>query len=276
MKYVRIGIIVMFLAAAVVFTYNWYQDKQAIDKTYPVIQVGSEQIDVSVKSAQEELLKDVIAKDEKDGDLTKSIIIESVSKFTDKKNHICNVTYAVADSDNNVTKKTRRIRFTDYESPKFTLSQQLCFEVGSEMSVADVIGATDDYDGDISRNVKILSSTVSNRTAGEYTITAQVTNSLGDTAKIKAAVVIRQENNLNPVITLKENIVYLKVGDKFDEKSYIKSVKDYKGNSISNDKVTVISSSVDTKKAGCYTVQYAVGSEQDNAGSTYLAVVVED
>lgn len=276
MKYIRIGIIVMFLAVAVIFSYNWYQDKKAIDKTYPEIQMGSEQLEVSVKAGKDDLLKDVIAKDEKDGDLTNSIIIESISKFIDKEKHICNVTYVVADSDNNVTKKTRKVRFTDYEPPKFTLSQQLCFDVGSDIDVADVIGATDDYDGDISRNVKILSSTVSTGTAGEYTVTAQVTNSLGDTAKINATVIIRQENKLSPTIELKQNIVYIKTGSSFDAEKYIKAAKDNKGNSISTSAVNVVSSSVNTKKAGCYTVEYSVDSEKYDESRAYLTVVVEE
>ena len=175
-----------------------------------------------------------------------------------------------------MAKKTRKIRFKDYEKPKFTLSQPLCFEVGSETSVADVIGAVDDYDGDISNSVKILSSTVSTGTAGEYTVTAQVTNSLGDTAKLKANVIVRQSNNLSPIIELKQNIVYLKKGAKFDEKEYIKSISDREGNKLDLSKAAVVSSSVDTKKVGSYSVEYAVNGAQDNAGSTYLTVVVEE
>lgn len=276
MKIIKPGIVVMFLAVTIIFTYNWYQDKKGIDKTYPEIQIGPEQIDVSVKAEEKELLQDVIAKDAKDGDLTNNIVIESISKFVDKENHICNITYAVADSDNNVTKKTRRIRYTDYEPPKFTLSQPLCFDMGSDIKVTDVIGAVDDYDGDISSKVKILSNTVRTDTAGEYTITAQATNSLGDTAKFKATVIIRQRNNLSPIISLKKNIVYLKKGDDFDPKKYIDSVKGYEEEKISTSKVAVVSSSVDTKKAGCYSVEYMVKDSQNNEGNTYLTVVVED
>jgi hypothetical protein len=148
--------------------------------------------------------------------------------------------------------------------------------MGSDINVADVIGAVDDYDGDISRNVKILSSTVSTKTAGEYTVTAQVTNSFGDTVKIKALVVIKQENNLSPTIELKNNIVYLKVGDSFDATKYIRSVEDRNGEEISVNKVDVVSSSVNTKKAGCYTVEYSVSDDKYGDGEAYLTVVVED
>lgn len=276
MKYIRLGIIVIFIAVTIVFVVNFYNDKKSVDNTYPKIEMRSEQIEVSVKATNEDLLKDVIAKDAKDGDLTNNIVVESISKFIDKKNHICNVTYVVEDSDKNVTKATRKIKFTDYEKTQFTLSQPLCFNIGSDMSVADIIGAVDDYDGDISHKVKILSSTVSNRIAGAYTVTAQVTNSLGDTSKLKTTVVIRQSNNLSPIIDLKQNIVYLKKGQKFNAQSYIKSVRDSEGKSMDTDAVDVVSSSVNTDKSGYYTVEYAVDEEKYEDGSTYLAVVVEE
>lgn len=276
MRYIRIGIVVIFLAVTIVFTVNWYSDKSEIDHTFPEIKVGKEQLEVSVNAGTEEFLKDVIATDEKDGDLTNQVIVESVSKFVDKEQHICNVTYVVSDSDNNVTKKTRKIRFTDYESPKFTASAPLVLELGSEMKPPDVIGAIDDYDGDISGKIKVLSSTISTKTKGEYSFTAQVTNSLGDTTKLKATVVIDQGNNLSPTIELNQYIVYLKVGDKFKPEKYIKSVKDNEGNSISKDKVEVVRSTVNTEKAGFYNVQYTVNEGQDTEGSTYLTVVVEE
>lgn len=276
MRYIRIGIVVIFLAVTIVFTANWYSDKSEIDHTFPEIKVGKEQLEISVNAGTEEFLKDVIATDEKDGDLTNQVIVESVSKFVDKEQHICNVTYVVSDSDNNVTKKTRKIRFTDYESPKFTVSAPLVLELGSEMKPSDVIGAIDDYDGDISGKIKVLSSTISTKTKGEYSFTAQVTNSLGDTTKLKATVVIDQGNNLSPTIELNQYIVYLKVGDKFKPEKYIKSVKDNEGNSISKDKVEVVRSTVNTEKAGFYNVQYTVNEGQDTEGSTYLTVVVEE
>lgn len=99
---------------------------------------------------------------------------------------------------------------------------------------------------------------------------------MGDTAKLKAIVVIDQGNNLSPVIELQQYIVYLKVGDEFTPEKYIKSVKDSEGNSISKNKVQVVRTTVNTEKAGFYNVQYTVNQGQDAEGSTYLTVVVED
>ncbi len=276
MRIFKYAVIVLFSILFVVYTWNWYQDKTNEDNSGPIIQLGSKQIDVSVKSEDSELIKDVIATDEKDGDITSKIVVESISKFIDKKEHICNITYAVADSDNHVVKATRRIHFTDYRSPRFVLRQPLSFNTGSDIGVEEVIGAEDVYDGDISSKVKILSRTVSTNVSGDNTVTAQVTNSLGDTVKLKAMVNISQENNLSPKIHLKENIIYLKKGDKFNASDYVASAEDNNGKKISTGDVKVTGSSVSTKKAGCYFVEYTVTDGDDNKGTAYLTVVVEE
>lgn len=276
MRYIRYGIIVVVITVAIIFSVNLYEDRRSVDRTIPVIQVSSEQIDVSVKVTEEELLEGVFATDEKDGDLTNSVIVESISKFVDKEKHIANITYAVADSDNNVVKKVRKVKFTDYKSPEFTLTQPLYFNVGSDIDVSDVLGAEDKYDGDISSKVKILSSTVSTGRAGEYTIKAQVTNSFGDTSKLNAVVIIAQNNNLSPKILLKRNIVYINKGDEFHAEKYIESVIDHNEEDISEKSVKVTGSSVDTEEAGCYNVEYTVSDKDGNEGKTYLTVVVED
>lgn len=276
MRIIKSLIVVIFLAVTIVFSVDYYKEKTASNNTAPTIEFGQDLLEVSVKDKEDVLLKDVIAKDVEDGDITGRVVIEGISKFVDKKNHISNITYAVVDSDNNVVKKTRQIQYKDYKKPRFTLSQPLCFDVGSDLNVPDVLGAVDDVDGVINEKVKILSSIASTRVSGSYVITAQVTNSLGATSKMKATVSIRQGNNLSPTIQLKENIVYLEKGDKFDEKSYIKSVRDSKGKSLSKDLVKVVKSSVNTKAAGSYMVQYAVSQEEGFEETTNLVVIVED
>lgn len=276
MKIIKYAIIILFVISIATYTWNWHERRTNEDNTIPVIEMSENQIDVSVKSMGKELLKGVVAKDDKDGDLTGQIIVESISKFVDKKKHICKVTYAVSDSDHHVVKATRNARLTDYRAPRFVLKQSLCFETGSEINAKDIIGAEDVVDGDISNKVKVLSKSISTNTSGDNTITAQVTNSLGDTATFKSVVVIKQENNLSPTITLTKNIEYLKVGDSFDPKKYVKSAENNKGREISVNEVEVNSSSVKTKKAGCYLVEYTVTDKDNNEGSAYLTVMVEE
>lgn len=276
MKHIKYIIIAAFIIVTALFTINWLKEKNEEANQRPTIEMSSDIVEVSVKDGDDALLEGVIAKDAEDGDISADVIVESISTFVDKKEHICNVTYAVADSNNNVTKASRKVKYIDYKSPRFTLAQPLCFSVGDDLNSTVVLGATDDRDGDISNKVKLLASTVHSGTAGEYSLTAQVTNSLGDTSKLKATVIIRQGNNLSPVIELKENIVYVEKGKKFDPYDYVNKVTDNEGNSISKDRVDIVSSTVDMEKAGTYAVEFMVTDENENEGSTYLTVVVEE
>lgn len=137
MKYVKYGIMTLFLISIIIYTAIWYKDKSNTDSTVPVIQMDQEQIEVSVKD-KEALLKGVIAKDEKDGDITSKIVVESISKFVDKKEHICNVTYAVSNSAGHVAKASRKVKYIDYISPRFILKKPLCLETGSDTSVEEI------------------------------------------------------------------------------------------------------------------------------------------
>lgn len=275
MRNIKYGIITVFIIFLIIYIAIWYKDKTNIDSTIPVIQMSDNQIEVSVKD-KDALLNGVIAKDEKDGDITSKIVVESISKFVDKKEHICNVTYAVSNSGGHVAKATRKVKFIDYTSPRFILKKPLCLETGSDTNVKDIIGAKDIIDGDISNKVKILSRGISTNTSGDNTVTAQVTNSLGDTVKLKATVIIKQDNNISPTIELKKNIEYIKKGAEFDAKSFIKSVEDIDGKSMDIGSVKIKSSSVKTDKAGCYTVEYSVVDHDGNEGTAYLTVMVEE
>ena len=81
------------------------------DKTVPKLTVNSDILDISLDADEKEMLTGVTAYDEKDGDLTSRIMIESISKFTEKG--VAVVTYAVCDNDNHVATAKRKIRYKD-------------------------------------------------------------------------------------------------------------------------------------------------------------------
>ena len=276
MRFIKLILIGIFLIGTALFVFKWADFKGSIDTNPPIIEIGPKMISVNVDATDRELMQSVQARDEKDGDLTGGLIVESISKFIDEKKHICNITYAVEDSDHNVAKATRKLQYKDYTSPRFYLRKPLLIETGSEESLRDFIGAVDCIDGDISRKVKILSAEFSTFSSGDSTITAQVTNSVGDTVTLKAHVIIEPINIKAPTINLKENIVYVKKGSSFNEMKYVDSVKSASGKKLSKNKVKVKNSTVNTKKKGCYYVEYIINKDDDNESVTNLTVVVED
>ena len=106
MRILRSMVIVLFTITLIAFTFIFIREKLTEDKTIPKITVKGEIIDVSLKATDKELLQGISAYDEKDGDLTGDIIIESVSRFIETG--VSKVTYAVCDSDNNITTATRK------------------------------------------------------------------------------------------------------------------------------------------------------------------------
>lgn len=123
---------------------------------------------------------------------------------------VCNLTYVVFDSSNQAATLTRRVRFTDYEAPKFMLTQPLVFAVGTENNARSYVHATDQIDGDLSSMVKLLESNVDYRTAGDYTIQVEVSNSLGDTTQAELPVHIVEASQLSTDIHLTQSLVYVK------------------------------------------------------------------
>jgi hypothetical protein len=228
---------------------------------------------VNINEGKDEFLKGLTAKDGKDGDLTQNIIIESISKFVERG--VSNITYAVFDSDNHVTKYTRKVRYTDYYSPRFTFSKELRFNVGESFSLLDYIGAVDAIEGDISDRIKIISSNLNTSIEGAYEFTAQVTNSKGDVSYLTADIII--ENNLTPapVIVLTDYIKYIKKGESIENIDFIKSVTKSDGFTPIEKSIVTCDSNVDAGKAGIYKMVYRVEDDGSFFAAT-LVVIVEE
>ena len=127
MRIMRIAVTVLFILTLIAFIGVFVFQKKNEDNTIPEIKLENEFIEVNCDATNEDFLKGVRATDEKDGDLTSDVIVESVSGFIEPG--VCKVTYAVCDSDNHVAHATRKVRYIDYEAPKFKLDNSLCFSL---------------------------------------------------------------------------------------------------------------------------------------------------
>ena len=90
MKKLRILGIVVFVIAVASFGYFKYEQINSKDNQAPVITMDTDSIQVSCQAEDGELLKGIKATDSKDGDVTGSLIVESVSNFME--NHTRNMT----------------------------------------------------------------------------------------------------------------------------------------------------------------------------------------
>ena len=271
MKLLRIIVLIAFAFVAIASLTVYISEKVSTDKTIPVITVEGEIINVSLKATDEELLRGVTAYDEKDKDLTDKIIIESVSRFTQKG--VSKVIYAVCDSDNNVSKASRLIRFEGYESPKFTVIGNLCFSLYEYIDIRGMIGAVDSLEGNISSNIIVTSDNYSSSIAGAFSIDVTVTNAKGDSSTIKLPLIVEDRPLSVPTIELTQYLVYTEKGKKVDFKSYIVDALDLNENSL-KESVTVEDHMVDFNTPGTYNVHYYVTDENALRGHSVLTVVV--
>ena len=134
-------ILALFILTLLAFCGLRIYRRLTVDVTPPVITCSTDSIDVSVTAGEEALLQGVMASDDRDGDLTDQILIKGVSpSLTDSS---AQVTYIVFDSANNMATVTRTVRYTDYEAPRFALSQPLVYPAGQTVTLLDRLTASD-------------------------------------------------------------------------------------------------------------------------------------
>ena len=123
------SLLIFVLSLAVYGGYEIY-GRMTTDTTIPIFELESERIEVSIKVGEEALLQGVAAYDEKDGDISNRILIESLSRFVDGTRVI---TYAAFDRDNHVGKATREVVYSDYVSPMFSSTTGFRFPMRSRL-----------------------------------------------------------------------------------------------------------------------------------------------
>lgn len=256
-----------------------------VDNEAPVITMDTEELVLSVSEAQSGLLKGVRAEDNKDGDVTASLVVESL--YGINKDAKATVTYAAFDEAGNVTKAGRRVQFTDYHSPRFKLSRALVFEFGYVKGVMDAVEVMDILDGDISHRLKATMLTYGSTVTaeGSHEVQFRATNSLGDTAELVLPVEVYPADSYNGELELKEYLIYLSVGDSFRPEAYLKALRTRQQELMLQpnypEGVQVrIQNGVNTSTPGVYAVTYTVTHTdergQETTGYSRLMVVVEE
>lgn len=268
MRRVRIAVAGLFVLSALLLALSTGWNLLTTDRTLPTIQCPETPLYLSVYDGEEKILAGVTASDEKDGDLTDQIFIQGIG--TSVQGSSTTVTYAVVDSANHVATATRELHYTDYNAPRFSLSQALRYTVGSPVTIRDRLQAQDSVDGDLSAQIRILSGGLSTNLAGIYPVTFEVTNSLGNTASVTLDVVIESQTAAEtPRIYLNQYLIYTAEGEEFDGMNYLDSVA---GGSKSNVSVQMPAGGL---VPGVNAVTFYCTGSNGAVGTTTLYVVVE-
>lgn len=211
------------------------------DHTRPVITCHEDDIVISVKDPEDVLLSFVTAFDEKDGDISDRIFIENISPYISSGR--VDITYAVCDEDNNVSKLLINAQYSDYESPRFYLKKPLMLGYKAKnFTVGEYIGVIDAMDENSSSNI-IAVTDCSTSNVGDYPLDIRYTNSKFDVASMILSVTVSAKANINP-IRLSRYLIYCEVGDEIDYMSYV--------NRFDEPYVTVDKTKVDLTTPGVY------------------------
>ena len=295
MRRLRTLSITLFIASLILFGINYYRKSIYEDKTGPVFHIEDNIVQVSVKDDEKALLKGMTATDAADGDVTDSVIVESISPFTGTGRRIVN--YAAFDSDNHVTHAKRELAYTDYRASQFHLKKPLSFAMNAT-NLLDGITVDDCIDGDLTKSVKLMSNEeIDTSHVGEYSARLKVTNSAGGVAYLPVTIEIYDASVQYrlPQLKLTDNVVYIEKGGYFDEEDYLSSItingteysltsetgtygawylsQDETEKTIGYDRVE-IESDVDTDVSGYYEVNYSFEDTEENTGTGHVRLYV--
>ena len=265
MKILEKVTIVLFVLVLAAFCGFQAYDRILTDHTPPAITCDSDTIDISVSDPESALFQGITAKDNRDGDLTGSVMIKGMTGLI--TNDTAKVTYIVFDSANNMATCQRTVHYTDYEKPRFALSAPLIYKVEEPIIVLDKLTARDSSGQDISENIRVVAQNINDYYEGTYNLTVQVSNSLGDIESLTVPVIIIEKTS-RQFIELRDYLVYLNVGDGFNAYNYVKSVRD--GSSELDGSNAAVQGNVDTSRPGTYYMEYTYGTY-----TVYLTVVVK-
>lgn len=266
MRLIKSALIVIFAALLSLFAFSEYRTRSMGISDGPVIIVDDTIPEISVNDPKSLLLDGVTARDVQDGDLTAEIEISGISRLL--SDNSAEVSYIVFDSNDNMATATRRFKYTDYSRPKISLDSPLIFKSENTSGLISHFSATDVIDGNISDRVRI-SSLVPTSDSDIYYVSVLVSNSMGDSSKLKLPVIIA--DSAAPSVTLSSYLEYVNVGDSVDASSFISSVT-YGGEALPKDSVK-ITGELDTSTPGTYYIFYEC-TQNELVGRAALTVSV--
>ena len=117
MKKIKIFTVILFLCSTLAFAGVRLYESVMTDHQPPEISGGEETIQISVADTEDRILEGMTAEDERDGDVTDSLVVQEISGFNEDGTRT--VTFAAVDRSGNVGYGTRSISYVDYQAPVF-------------------------------------------------------------------------------------------------------------------------------------------------------------
>lgn len=214
---------------------------------------------------KDELLQKVKAYDEKDGDVTDSLTVETMYPKNDGKEMA--VIFVAKDKSNNVTKKEFTMEAADgtAENPDLGLIDPDAIDENAASADSTEVDSTDSQDVVATDSVDAASAEAQN---GEESLEAQAQKTQEDK--------IAQLSPQDPKMYLNTYYVEVPVGTVLDKLSYVKDIQDDVDTTSDLFKKIQITGDVNTGVAGTYELTYyVVDSNGNSSNGAVLTVVVK-
>lgn len=224
MRFIRFLSVLIFIGSVVLFGKYKEEAMKNEDTMSPLITMDSETITVSSRAGRKALLKGVTAQDLRDGDVSDTLIVESMSNFIEKGRRT--ITIAAFDSSNNISKVTREVIYRDYDSPKFSLEEPFSFPLDTQ-NLLQFLEAEDALDGDLTSRIKMSTEYyVQVDKEGVYPMVFTVANSAGDVSKLPVNIEIYDPlvKGSQPKITLSDYLIYIDKGEVIQPWDYVEEI----------------------------------------------------
>lgn len=255
------------------------------DREGPVISIDGEELVWSASMSKEELLEGVTAQDEVEGDVTDSLVVESVQE--DSRDSGCMiVTYAAKDSSNNVTKLTRRLEKAASETDSEESDKDETEEPEAEDAPADVENADDgNANGDETANAENTNEEASAEPAEAENGTADEPTPTPEPAEddLEAAAVAQRDKAIEalaadaPRMYLSQHYVTMKAGESFDRLSFVEEITDTTDDRSYLFRYISVQGEVNVWQPGTYELKYhATDSNGNLSNEEVLTVTVEE
>lgn len=222
------------------------------DKTGPVITANATDITYTEGEDANRLLANVTAKDDRDGDVTDSLMVADILPMTNQLK--AKVTFVAKDSSNNIAKEDVVVNYAPLEGESIVAYQN------------DPLVANETSGNNNSATPSpTVSDNITNNTDTNNT-TANNTNTLETNT----------EATTSPIITLSENEVHLDNGTEIDMLSFVDTVTDDTDASYLLRSRIQIVGTYDLDQDGTYVIMYyTTDSDMNESNREYLTLFVE-
>lgn len=184
-----------------------------------------------------------------------------------------NAIYTLTDNSNNVSIYNRKINVVDNEPPVIMEPKDLTININdNSFDPYKNVLAYDNYDGDITKNIKCDSRNLRTDEFGTYDIFYSVIDSSNNRSVYSIKYTVADIEK--PIITIKNNIISIECGESFDLYSNI----DYVSDNIDNLKIEDIEiiGAYDTSIQGTYNLFYKISDTSNNTLYKKVDIYVYD